>query len=39
MREAVRRALEILRAPILDTFLGRKTHEPFPAMDPTERAD
>ena len=34
MREAVRRTLEMLRAPIPDTFLGRKTHEPFLADDP-----
>ena len=34
MRETVRRAVEMLRLPIPDTFLGRKTHEPFPADDP-----
>ena len=34
VREAVRRALEMLRKPIPDPFLGRKTHEPFPADDP-----
>ena len=39
MREAVRRALEMLRTPIPDTFLCRKTHEPFPAEDPIECAD
>jgi hypothetical protein len=39
MRETVRRAVEMLRLPIPDTFLGRKTHDPFPAEDPIERAD
>lgn len=30
MREIARQAAEVLKAPIADTFLGRKTHEPFP---------
>ncbi|MGX4801899.1 hypothetical protein [Bradyrhizobium guangdongense] len=29
-REAIRAALEVLRQPQPDTFLGRETHEPFP---------
>ncbi|WP_439360984.1 hypothetical protein [Bradyrhizobium sp. DASA03007] len=30
MRETVQRSREILKEPPPDTFLGRKTHEPFP---------
>jgi hypothetical protein len=34
MRDAVARSLEILRSALPpDTFLGRKTHEPFPKED------
>ena len=33
MREIIAKALEVLRAPIPDTFLGRKTQEPFPRED------
>jgi hypothetical protein len=29
-REVIHRALEVLRSPTPDTFLGRKTQEPFP---------
>ncbi|QOZ32833.1 hypothetical protein [Bradyrhizobium sp. CCBAU 53421] len=30
IREIVQRALELLKLPVPDTFLGRKTQEPFP---------
>jgi hypothetical protein len=30
---------QVLRQPVPDTFLGRKTHEPFPKEDPMERED
>ncbi len=30
IREAVKLSLEILKQPLPDTFLGRKTQEPFP---------
>jgi hypothetical protein len=30
MREMLARSFEILRQPVPDTFLGRKTYEPFP---------
>lgn len=33
MREMRAKALELLRAPFPDTFLGRKTQEPFPKED------
>lgn len=39
MRELMREARELLKQPPPDTFLGRKTHEPFPAgprATPTE---
>ncbi|WP_164937865.1 hypothetical protein [Bradyrhizobium guangxiense] len=29
-RQGVREARELLKQPPPDTFLGRKTHEPFP---------
>ena len=29
-REALRRSSDALRLPMTDTFLGRKTQEPFP---------
>jgi|SwirhisoilCB1_FD_contig_41_2419280_length_372_multi_1_in_0_out_0_2 hypothetical protein len=29
-RETIKASLEILRQPMPDTFLGRKTREPFP---------
>ncbi len=32
-RETLRMSLELLRQPMPDTFLGRKTQEPFPAED------
>ena len=38
MRELMREARELLRQPPPDTFLGRKTHEPFPKEpDPTPK--
>ena len=30
MRESIALSREILREPVPDTFLGRKTQEPFP---------
>ena len=30
VREALHRSLEILKLAIPDTFLGNRTHEPFP---------
>lgn len=30
-REIARRSVEILKASAPDTFLGRKTHDPFPS--------
>ena len=30
-RELVRQASQLLRDPLPDTFLGRKTQEPFPS--------
>ncbi|MBR0831428.1 hypothetical protein JQ596_38580 [Bradyrhizobium manausense] len=38
MRAVVRKAMEILRAPIPDTFLGRKTQDPFPKEDEADMA-
>jgi hypothetical protein len=32
-REATKRSFEILQQPTPDTFLGRKTQEPFPKED------
>ncbi|WP_407180258.1 hypothetical protein [Bradyrhizobium sp. STM 3562] len=29
-REITKQAVELLRQPVPDTFLGRKTQEPFP---------
>jgi len=29
-REITRRSVEMLKEPMPDTFLGRKTHDPFP---------
>jgi hypothetical protein len=29
VREIVARSAQVLKAPLPDTFLGRKTHEPF----------
>lgn len=31
--ELSRKSIELLRQPLPDTFLGRKTQEPFPRMD------
>lgn len=31
VRKAIRESLEALTLPRPDTFLGRKTHEPFPS--------
>lgn len=36
MRELMRKARELLQQPPPDTFLGRKTYEPFPE-DPDAR--
>ncbi len=33
MRELVRQWSDLLRQPMPDTFLGRKTQEPFPEED------
>ena len=30
IREVIAKAMDVLRAPVPDTFLGRQTHEPFP---------
>lgn len=30
---AYRESLDLLKLPLPDTFLGRKTHEPFPKLD------
>lgn len=39
-REILDRSMEVLRRPTADTFLGRKTHEPFPSEDdPMDRPD
>ena len=34
MREALAKAAEVLKLPLPDTFLGRKTQEPFPKEPP-----
>ncbi|SFP66961.1 hypothetical protein SAMN05216330_10969 [Bradyrhizobium sp. Ghvi] len=31
MREQIAKALELLKAAVPDTFLGRRTYEPFPS--------
>ena len=33
MRELVAKSIEALKLPMPDTFLGRKTQEPFPKED------
>jgi hypothetical protein len=38
-RDTVRRSAELLNGSKPNTFAGHKTQEPFPAEDPTERAD
>ncbi|MBR0855459.1 hypothetical protein [Bradyrhizobium liaoningense] len=38
-REISVRSFEVLKMPVPDTFLGRKTQEPFAAEDPIERTD
>ena len=30
IREIIAKAIEVLKLPVPDTFLGRKTREPFP---------
>ncbi|MBH5368953.1 hypothetical protein [Bradyrhizobium glycinis] len=35
MRQIVRECRELLKQPLPDTFLGRKTYEPFPAETDT----
>ena len=39
MRENMRKARELLKQPPPDTFLGRKTMDPFPEEDPDARAN
>ncbi|MCP3369065.1 hypothetical protein [Bradyrhizobium cajani] len=40
IREGLARSMELLRrAPVADTFLGRKTQEPFPREDEAIRID
>lgn len=39
LRRAVRAAFEALRLPVPDTFLGRKTYEPFPTATTTEEGE
>ncbi|WP_439369201.1 hypothetical protein ACRQ5Q_15615 [Bradyrhizobium sp. PMVTL-01] len=39
LRRLTAEAAEALKLPRPDTFLGRKTHEPFPEQDPMERVD
>ncbi|MDA9421647.1 hypothetical protein [Bradyrhizobium sp. CCBAU 53380] len=40
MREVVRKSRELVNEPAPDTFLGRKTQEPFPTEDdPMTRED
>lgn len=39
VRKAIREALEVLTLPRPDTFLGRKTHEPFPSEDDDDVQD
>ncbi|UFW48550.1 MULTISPECIES: hypothetical protein [Bradyrhizobium] len=34
VRQTIREALEVLKLPQPDTFLGRQTYEPFPKEDP-----
>jgi hypothetical protein len=33
MRDIIAKAMDVLRTPVPDTFLGRKTQEPFPRED------
>jgi hypothetical protein len=33
IRDIITRSLEVLKTPQPDTFLGRKTQEPFPKQD------
>lgn len=39
MREDIREAKKVLTLPQPDTFLGRKTHEPFPRQGLVSPAD
>ncbi|MCA1545714.1 hypothetical protein I6F36_02660 [Bradyrhizobium sp. BRP19] len=39
VRKAIRESLEVLTLPRPDTFLGRKTHEPFPSEDDDDVQD
>ena len=36
MREQIAKAIEILKTEMPDTFLGRKTYDPFPREDDKE---
>ncbi|MBB4368644.1 hypothetical protein GGD63_001423 [Bradyrhizobium sp. cir1] len=37
MRDLLAEAAEVLKLPKPDTFLGRKSYEPFPMEDPGQR--
>ena len=37
VREIIAKSLEVLSTPVPDTFLGRKTQEPFPREDTSPR--
>ena len=37
VREVIAKTLEVLSTPVPDTFLGRKTQEPFPKDDTSPR--
>ena len=37
LREQIAKALEILKTAVPDTFLGRKTYEPFPSEEERQR--
>lgn len=36
MRDIIARSFEILKQSVPDTFLGRKTYDPFPVTPPPE---
>ncbi|WP_448031372.1 hypothetical protein [Bradyrhizobium liaoningense] len=39
VREAIRKARKVLELPQPDTFLGRRTHEPFPSEQADDAQD
>ena len=39
VRQAIRESLEVLTLPLPDTFLGRRTHEPFPSENDDDVQD